>query len=299
MTRELRAGIETELTSVLTIGGAFTYRRMQDLLWSPLIGVRQAQYSRTGTLAGTLPELGSFSVPLYALNPSSVPAGGGLESQNRPGYHQQYLGFELSATKRLSHRWMARVAFSTNNWQEHVDNAAVAIVDPTPAAAPSTARPFAGPQVDGGVVAQLASGSGQSEIFMTAPVYQLAASGMFQGPWGFNVAASLVSRSGYVEPFYQSNVATGDPLGPKSVLLVKHLDDFRLPAVTSLDGRLEKKFIFGGMKLAADFDVFNVLNASTVLGKQYDARLTGATGFGQVLEIMSPRIARVGVRFFF
>ena len=57
--------------------------------------------------------------------------------------------------------------------------------------------------------------------------------------------------------------------------------------------------MFGGAKLALDLDVFNLLNAGTVLGKQYDTRLTGQTGFGQVLEIMNPRIARIGVRFLF
>jgi hypothetical protein len=108
-----------------------------------------------------------------------------------------------------------------------------------------------------------------------------------------------VARQGYAEPFFQSNVPTGDPLGHKTVLLVTHVDDFRLPAVTSLDGRLEKKFTFGSSKLSLDFDVFNLLNAGTVLGRQYDARLTGATGFGSTLEIMNPRIARIGVRFTF
>jgi len=33
-----------------------------------------------------------------------------------------------------------------------------------------------------------------------------------------------------------------------------------------------------------------------VLGKQYNARVTT---YNQVLEIMNPRIARLGVRFFF
>jgi hypothetical protein len=45
-----------------------------------------------------------------------------------------------------------------------------------------------------------------------------------------------------------------------------------------------------------DFDVFNVLNANTVLGRQYDLRLTAAD---QVLEIMNPRILRLGLRFNF
>ncbi len=69
--------------------------------------------------------------------------------------------------------------------------------------------------------------------------------------------------------------------------------------MSSLDARVEKRFTFGATKLAFDFDVFNLLNAGTVLGKQYDARLTGATGFDQTLEIMNPRIARLGLRFTF
>ena len=83
------------------------------------------------------------------------------------------------------------------------------------------------------------------------------------------------------------------------MLLVSHIDDFRLPAVTSLDARAEKRFTFGRAAIALDFDVFNVLNAGTTLEKQYDARLTGPTGFGSVLEIMNPRIARLGARFVF
>ena len=73
----------------------------------------------------------------------------------------------------------------------------------------------------------------------------------------------------------------------------------RLPAVTSLDARVEKRFKFGSSYLALDFDVFNLLNSGTVLGRQYDEQLTGPTGFGNVLEIMNPRIARLGVRFTF
>ena len=113
-----------------------------------------------------------------------------------------------------------------------------------------------------------------------------------------SIAASL-TRGSYAEPFFQRNVATGDPLGPKTVLLVPQVDAVRLPAVTSLDGRVEKTFTFGGMKLAIDADLFNALNSATVLAKQYDVRLLGATGFGQTLEIMSPRVARFGVRFAF
>ena len=298
-TQEFLAGFDKELTPHLSISGTFTYRLMDELPWTPLTGVTSANYSQTSTLTGTAPVIGNYSVPLYALSASAVPPGGGKTFAVRNGYHQRYMGIEVSATKRLSSHWMARVGFSTNDWREYFDDPSKSILDPTRAPVPSPAWPFAGPQVDGGTVVRASTGSGKSGIYMVAPSYQYVANGLYEAIWGISVSANLVVRQGYAEPYFQSDVATGDPLGHKTVLLVPHVDDYRLPSVTSLDGRVEKKFTFGVAKLALDFDVFNVLNSGTVLGQQYDARLTGPTGFGSTLEIMNPRIARLGVRFTF
>jgi hypothetical protein len=301
ITHEFLIGMDKELFPNFSVSGTFTYRKMVDLIWDPLTGVKSSDYTQTGTLTGNIAELGAFSVPLYGLRSAAVPAGGGETETNRAGYHQRYLGFEFSAVKRMSNHWMARLGFSTNDWREYFDDPSLSIVDPTKAPAPAItqARQFAGPQIDGGLVVRKAAGSGKSNVYLVAPKYQIVANGSYEGPWGLNFGANLVTRQGYAEPFFQSNVATGDPLGRKTVLLVNQVDQFRLPAVTSLDGRIEKRFTFGSTHFALDFDVFNVLNAGTVLGKQYDARLTGATGFGQTLEIMNPRIARLGARFTF
>jgi hypothetical protein len=72
-----------------------------------------------------------------------------------------------------------------------------------------------------------------------------------------------------------------------------------LPAATSFDLRGEKAFDFSGRQLAVSLDVFNVFNAATVLGRQYDVTATGTTGANQPLEIMNPRLLRFGVRFQF
>jgi hypothetical protein len=298
-TNEFLVGFDKELTPQFSVSGTFTYRLMQDLPWTPLTGVTSANYSQTATLTGSAPIIGAYSVPLYALNASAVPPGGGKTFGVRDGYHQRYMGLEVSATKRLSNRWMARVGFSTNDWREYFDDPSKSILDPTRAPVPSPAWPFAGPQVDGGTVLRASTGSGKSGIYMVAPSYQFVANGLYDIIWGVSVSANLVVRQGYAEPYFQSDVATGDPLGHKTVLLVPHVDDYRLPSVTSLDGRVEKTFKFGISKIALDFDVFNVLNSGTVLGQQYDTRLTGPTGFGSTLEIMNPRIARLGVRFNF
>jgi hypothetical protein len=129
---------------------------------------------------------------------------------------------------------------------------------------------------------------------------------MYQWRWGINLAANALIRQGYAMPFFASAVSTGNPNGQpptvlefKDVLVVNDAASFRLPAVKSIDARLEKVFRFGRANVAADLDVFNVINAGTPLGKQYDLRLTGPTGFNQVLEIMNPLIVRLGARLTF
>ena len=297
-TQEIAVGVDREIAPAFGVSATFTYRRMQDLLWTPLIGATRADYQQTSTLTGTAAEVGAFSVPLYAIRSSAVPPGAGKVATNRPGYHQRYVGLEVSATRRMSKQWTGRVGFSTNSWREYFDDPS-SVLDPTPAPAPSTAFPFAGPQVSGGSVVRQAGAESGAATYMVAPGHQLIANAMYTAHWGIDVAASVASRQGYAEPFFESGVAAGDPLGRKSVLIAKNADDFRLPAVTTVDLRVGKTFSFAITRLSIDFDVFNLFNSATVLARQYDARLTGPTGFDQVLEVMNPRIARIGVRFAF
>ena len=287
-THEFMVGFDHELMRDFGVSGTFTYRRFSDFNWNPRIGVTSANYSQTGTLEGSADPIGSFSTPFYALDPAAIPAGGGRSYEKRQGYHQRYVGFELSAVKRMSNRWMARFGFSTNDHREYFDGSG-ALEDPTPA-------PNA-PNIDGGNVVTQTGGSGKSNIYMVLPQYQLSANGMYQGPWGLNFGANWVLRQGYAIPYFRSNVATGDPLrNLKSVLAVDSVTDFRLAGVSSLDARIEKAFRFREVNVMFDLDVFNLTNSSTVLGRQYDLRATGATGYNSVLEIMNPRILRLGAR---
>jgi len=81
---------------------------------------------------------------------------------------------------------------------------------------------------------------------------------------------------------------TGDVFGSsKNIAVVHDINENRLPAVTSFDVRVGKQFQVQVDTWNIDFDVFN-LSLRTVLGRQYDYRRTGATGFNQVLEIMNP-----------
>jgi len=289
LTHEVLFGMDHELAPNFGISGTFTWRRMTNFNWQSLIGVNSSNYTQTGALTGNTDPIGTYNTPFYALDPSKVPPGGGKSYEERAGYHQRYLGFEASAVKRMSNRWMARFGFSTNDHREYFDGAE-ALDDPTPSAA--------APKKDGGLVVTQTGGSGKSNIYMVLPKYQVVANGMYQGPWGVNLGGNWVMRQGYAEPYFRSQTGpTGDPLASrKSVLAVSDVGDFRLPRVSSFDARVEKAFRFGRTNIALDLDIFNVLNSATVLGRTYDIRLTGPTGFNQVLEIMNPRIFRLGGR---
>jgi hypothetical protein len=295
-THEVIVGLDHELMSNFGVSAAFTYRRMVDFNWDPRIGVRSTNYTQAGTLSGSgLPDGSSYSVPYYKVLPAVLSAGalsGGHERVTRDGYYQRFIGFEASATKRLSNHWMARFAFSTNKHQEFFDDRATAIEDPTPS--------NTSPNVNGGLVVVQSGGSGKSAIYQLLPLYQLIATGLYQAPHGIDLGFNYNMRQGFGQPWFRSRVSTsGDAFSSTKTVLVTDISAHRLPTVNTFDVRVGKLFKLQQASFNIDLDVFNLLNQGTVLGRQYDLRLSGATGFNQVLEILNPRIARIGVRFNF
>jgi hypothetical protein len=298
LTHEFVLGLDHEVFTNFGVSANFTWRRFVNFTWRPVQGLRSDDYVQAGTLTGSSPAIGSFSVPYFVA--ANVPDNQtATEYVRREGYSQRYWGLELAATKRLSNRWMARFGFSTNDHREYFDGGE-GIMDPTPQllGGPAPLPLGAYPNVDGGPVLRQTSGSGKSGIFMVAPRYQFAATGMYSANWGINLAANLVNRQGYAMVYQQTQVATGDALGNlKTVILdPENVGDKRLPSVTSLDLRIGKEFAWDRARLNLDVDVFNALNTNTVLGRQYDLRLPTANN---VLEIMNPRVLRLGARFSF
>ena len=294
-THEVIFGLDRELpipNSAFTT--SVTYRRFTNFRWSPLIGITSADYGVVDTLTATLPSAaggGSFSQDVYAPNEGVVlPPGNGGEERNRNGYHQQYWGWEANFIKRLSNRWMARIGYSWNDHREYFTDRAEALIDPTPT--PTS------PKRDGGLVVTSTGGSGKSDIFFLTPKFQFIANGLYQAPLGINVAANLLVRQGYGQPYHEEIQAhPRDASAFKSVLLVSDVGAYRLPAIKSFDLRVGKEFRFDEVTLNVDLDWFNILNAGTVLGRQYDVGAAeGLTGPGQTLEIMNPSLLRLGFR---
>ena len=287
LTHELQLGLDRELARNFGVSGTFTWRRFTGFNWRNNEELVGTNYVESTPLTGTHPVIGDYSVPIFIA--SRVPANrAATVFRSRDGYSQRFVGFELAATKRLSDRWMARLGFSNNDHREYFDSNA-ARVDPTPS--------LANPNKDGGIVMRSSLGSGKSGIYQVLPKYQFIATGLYQARWGINLAANMVNRQGFATPYHRNQVATADPVTRlKTVLLVDDVGERRLPSVTSLDARVGKEFAFRRARFNVDLDLFNVLNTATVLGREYNLRLTTANN---VLEIMNPRVLRLGARFNF
>jgi hypothetical protein len=288
---ELIFGVDRELVPNLAAGAAYTFRRTNDYpTWNPRIGMTSADYAVVAQPSGS-----GYNAIVYAPNAAKVDAsGGGRILMNRPDYHSQYQGLEFTLTKRLSNKWMARVAFSLNDWAEYLDGPA-AVQNPTRTDSTTGAvnGALSGPQVDGGQIAPRSGGSGKGDIFYNAR-WQLNANGFYQLPAGFEVGANLFARQGYVQPLIFQVSAGGD--GNVRALATPNLDDVRYPNLWDLDLRVAKTINISKVRFLLSGDLFNALNAGTVLAQN---RNLASGAFSTINEIISPRILRVGVKFQF
>ena len=130
------------------------------------------------------------------------------------------------------------------------------------------------------------------------PRYQFTASGLYQLPWGVNLAGNMVARQGFGLPFFET-VESNDASAPEKRVLLVDPDDRGCPACSRSTCGSARRSRSAARELALDLDMFNLMNSATVLGRQYDVTATGSTGFNQALEIMNPRLVRLGVRFQF
>jgi hypothetical protein len=282
---EFIAGVDHEVMPNLSVGGAYTFRRTNDWpSWNPRIGLTSADYTVVAR-----PSSGSFSAIVYAPNAAKVDAaGGGRILSNRADYHSQYQGVEVNLIKRLSNRWMARVAFSINDWTEHFDGPG-AVQNPTRSDS-TNGGTLSGPQVEGGQIAPRSGGSGKGDIFYNAR-WQINANGFYQLPAGFEVGANIFGRQGYIEPLIIQTGAGRD--GRIRALATPTLDETRYPNLWDLDFRVAKTVDLQRVRLLLSVDLFNALNSDTVLSR---TRNLGSGAFGTINEIISPRIARLGIR---
>jgi len=338
-TDEIIVGAERELMSDFSVGVNYTYRKYNNLFttrfektpgagdfYTPADWVLSSRTAggtfvqcapiagdptKTGTISGVGAaqvcngtEIARFDttsgVALYELK-AGVPVPVYRVLTTRPDYSQKYSGLELTATKRMSHKWMFRGNLTYNNYTESCGSTAFA--DPTPALPGSTVVSGGPGHCPGGQVAPQSAGSGAFGNDFINAKWNANLTGAYIMPWDINLGASLSARQGYPRPL-RSNVS-GLPGGTIGVVL-DPIGDIRFDSVYELDLRIAKDFRFMnrvGMTLSGD--LFNAPNKRTILQRETliinnaAAGVTSRSGGNRITEMQSPRIWRLGAKFNF
>ncbi|HYE88942.1 MAG TPA: TonB-dependent receptor plug domain-containing protein, partial [Vicinamibacterales bacterium] len=301
LTDEFIAGLDREFARGVIVSADMTWHRTTDprqherLVFDDAAGARSgtgrvhtaADYVVAARLTGTLPDGSAYNVPVYRLKPGVTSLGGALLTNGDRG--QRSVGVTAAVRRRFDGAWMARGWVAINKWTWDVPNGAA--IDPTPT--------VAGEFDDGGVVVQDTSALGgvKTSAFLNSQ-WSFNASGLYRiaasAPWTVDVAFDLYGRQGYPIPYFRTVPAaqTGDGIDRK-VRVTPRVADFRNDNVINLNARIEKSFRLGGSSLSIGLDVFNLLNASTPLQRQHELHLPVGD---HVIEIISPRVLRIGAR---
>jgi hypothetical protein len=307
---EVVVGLDREVAGNFAVGAAVTWRRADG--WDQRLRLGgncagEPTRSTCPTLGpgdyaiGTPTTANGFTAVTFLPNSALVTAGGGGRLRtNRDGYFTDFKGLEFTATKRLSNKWMARLAFSFNDWQEHWEDGVV----PTTFGG-SPGRVETDPLVDGGQVALLSGGSGKASFYSSVK-WQGYANAMVQLPWSIDLAGSVFAKQGGSYPIGLR--LSGGRDGTLTALATEDVDTFRYENVVNVDLRLAKTIKFrSDMGLTLAVEGFNVLNNDVVLSRSrfanqatFVSTIAGAQpGLGRIEEIIAPRIARFSASFQF
>jgi hypothetical protein len=110
-------------------------------------------------------------------------------------------------------------------------------------------------------------------------------------PANFEVGANIFGRQGYVEPLILQASAGQD--GRIRALATSNIDTTRYPNLWDTDFRIAKNVKVQRVNLQIAGDLFNAFNGNTVLAR---TRNLSSSAFGQINEILAPRIFRIGLK---
>lgn len=308
---EVVLGLDREVGSNFAVGFAYTWRKGTNWDYTPRLGgactgeptaatcriiqpneyVQNAPVTRNGYTSFT------YSPPAALVSAGS----GGRIRTNAPGYSTDFSGVELTFVKRLSNKWMARGAFSWQQWTENWDGTPYSIINDDG----NPTRTETDPLENGGPYSLLSGGSGKASFYTVVP-WQVYMNGLYQLPYGIDISGALFARKGGIYPVSVRISGGGD--GTNAALATESIDSMTFDTLMNLDLRLAKTFKMKATSLTLSAEWFNVMNSGTVLSRARYADSTATfiaptqgsvSGQGRIEEILSPSIFRLGARLSF
>ncbi len=280
-TNEILLSFDKQIGNEFAVSASYIWRKYSNFSWSPTDNYSSANYeAKTFTPAASACPAGARCEEITYYVRTSQP-GVTYTTTNLPDYWRGFNGFEVSARKRMSHRWLANVSYSYNDAKVHYDSPA-AYQDPTNIE-----------NLNGGQYAPESTSSGLGNVFVNAK-WLFRLTGVYTTPvWGINLAGFYNARSGY--PFIATIQTPTRPFsGGQTDVYLDLLGDNRLPNFQTVDFKIDKSLTLANrVKVVPSLDIFNMLNGSTTLsvrGRQ------NASNANTVSSLLAPRVLRFGVR---
>lgn len=282
-TQEVVLGFGKEMPGDFGFNVSYIWRRYDRFIWNDTIGLTSADYAATqfAPPAGACPTGARCDTVTYYVPTMTLPAA--FSVTNRPDFRRSYNGLELVVRKRSSRGWMMNASYSYNSSIEYYDSPA-SYEDPTDIVRRNGYQYAPSGGIGGG------GGSNLGGIPINAK-WIAKVNGSYRLPREVNIAATADLRQGY--PFARAiNIANRPNRAPAIAVLLDPVATERFPSFATMDLRVDRTFRLGQLSLQPSLDVFNLFNASTVMGRRTNQNAANAN---QVFGILAPRIARVGL----
>jgi hypothetical protein len=286
---EITAGVEREMIANMRVGVMYYHRTNRNQ-----IGVRNTAVPASDYTAATVnipngPN-GPTTATLYNLSNPAFNSQTFVVLDNEPYLDTVYNGVEITASKRMSNHWQMVAGFTYGKNTGGLNTSGGS--GQSSSISSSTGGDLNDPN-------SLTYGTGI--VGNDSPI-AFRLSGSYQAPWNLLFAGTLISNSGfpYVStysvtkanfPSICTSGCAGGLVRASQFVFLSDRGDERLPAVTQLDLRVSRAFVFGrNRRIVPEFNLFNVTNSYT------PTSIINAVGstWRQPSGIISPRIARIG-----
>jgi len=309
--------VEREIFTDFAVSVNATYRKYSNFNWSLKYFKdangnnyeyqNQGWYIDAGVPPADLPGFGSTKEAAnhdwYYTSSVGTATSNWYESQRRPDYNMQYLGFDLILNKRLSNKWMVNANF-TWQWQAQYYGSKGYL-------SATNLWAYEGqPQA-----ASIGSASGKINQY-TYSRWMLKAGGLYQAPFDIDVSFTFQAREGWIqtESFTFVNYLLPNSLSNSAELQMSPFGSAKLPLFYNFTLRVEKMIKLGDVgRIYFMADMFNVFNFQ-IENRRYQKywgtyyyygegsasnRFVPNLTYNLLNEILNPSVVRFGVRFQF
>ena len=188
---QIVAGIDHELMPNFGLSASYTWRRYNNVIWPldqlPVRDVTSADYLLDGSIDATLPDGTHVSAPYYALTARPRRSAAATSPRTATGITGPSRGWRCRPPSACrTGGWLASATRGTTSAsiRQSGDGNRRSDIDDDRSANQRRSGTRA------------TSGSGKSQIYLTAPKYQFIANGYYEGPWGVNFGANFLLRKG-------------------------------------------------------------------------------------------------------